>query len=108
MSASIVHLTEGSFDEVINAADRPVLVDFWADWCGPCRQIAPILDEISAEKADSIQVAKVDVEANGGLAIRFGVKSIPMMLLFKDGEIAHSMIGARNKEQLLSDLAPYL
>lgn len=108
MSASIVNLTEGSFDEVINSSSVPVLVDFWAEWCGPCRQIAPILEELSTEKADQLQIAKVDVEANSGLAIRFGVKSIPLMLLFKDGEIAHSMVGSRSKEQLLSDLAPHL
>lgn len=108
MSAKIVNLTEGSFDEVINAASTPVLVDFWAEWCGPCKDIAPILEEISTERADDIQIAKVDVEENGGLALRFGVRSIPMMILFKDGEIAHSLVGSRGKAQLLSELEPYL
>lgn len=108
MSANIVNLTEGSFDEVINSANSPVLVDFWAEWCGPCRDIAPILEELSEEKADTLQIAKVDVEENGGLALRFGVKSIPMMILFKDGQVAHSLIGSRGKQQLLSELAPYL
>lgn len=106
--SNIVNLTEGSFDELINSSDRPVLVDFWADWCGPCKQIAPILDQISVEKADQLQIAKVDVEANGGLALRYGVKSIPMMILFKNGQVAHSLIGSRSKDQLLADLAPHL
>lgn len=108
MAANIVNLTEGSFDEVINSADTPVLVDFWAEWCGPCKDIAPILEQISDEKVDEIKIAKVDVEENGGLALRFGVRSIPMMILFKDGEVAHSLVGSRGKEQLLSELAPYL
>lgn len=108
MSSNIINLTEGSFDETINSASKPVLVDFWAEWCGPCRDIAPILDEVAVEKNDHLQIAKVNVEESGSLALRYGVKSIPMMILFKDGEVAHSLVGSRSKAQLLSDLDPYI
>jgi thioredoxin 1 len=108
MSASITHLTEATFDEEVKSADTPVLVDFWAEWCGPCKAIAPILDEIATEKSGALQIAKVNVDENPGLARQFGVQSIPTMIVFKDGEIVGKMVGAKGKDQLLADLAPHL
>ncbi|HMY85786.1 MAG TPA: thioredoxin, partial [Microthrixaceae bacterium] len=87
---------------------EPVLVDFWAEWCGPCKMVAPILEEIATEQAGKVRVAKVNVDENPGLATKFNVMSIPTMIVFKDGQEAQRLIGARGKPQLLEDLTPYL
>lgn len=89
-----IHLSEEEFDEFIRSHGL-VLVDFWAEWCGPCRMIAPILDEISRDYAGKVVVAKVDVDRNRGLAMRFGIMSIPTLILFKNGRPVDMMIGAR-------------
>jgi thioredoxin 1 len=105
---AITQLTEATFAEEVNAADEPVIVDFWAEWCGPCKMIAPILEEIATEQDGKVRVAKVNVDENPGLARQFGVMSIPTMIVFRDGAEDHRIVGAKGKPQLLEDLAAYL
>ena len=100
MSDKIVHLTDDSFDnDVINAAG-PVLVDFWAEWCGPCKMIAPILDEISEEYEGKLTIAKLNIDQNAETAPKFGIRGIPTLLLFKDGGVVATTVGALSKTQL--------
>ena len=108
MAAVITALTDATFDEEIASAGEPVLVDFWAEWCGPCKLIAPILEEIASENAGKIRVCKVDVDDNLGVARRFEVLSIPTLILFKDGEPQLRLIGAKGKGQLVQELQAFL
>jgi len=108
MAGAITTLSDSTFDEEIGSASTPVLVDFWAEWCGPCKMIAPILEEIADEKGESIKIAKLNVDEASDIARRFEVMSIPTMILFKDGEEAKRIIGAKPKQALLDDLADYL
>ena len=108
MAGAIVNLSEATFDEEVGASAEPVLVDFWAEWCGPCKMIAPILEEIAAEQAGSIRIAKVNVDEAPDLARRFEVMSIPTLILFDNGVPAKRMVGAKGKPQLLEELAEYL
>ena len=108
MADGIVTLTSSTFDETVNGSSLPVLVDFWAEWCGPCKQIAPILADIAKEQAGKITIAKLNVDDHGDIAGRFNVMSIPTMLVFKDGEIVNKIVGAKAKSALLADLAPVL
>lgn len=90
-------VTEASFDQEVLQSDTPVLVDFWAEWCGPCHAVSPILERIAEERPGEIKLVKVDIDENQGLAQRYGVMSIPMMMLFKDGEPAAATVGAQPK-----------
>jgi thioredoxin 1 len=101
-------VTDNSFDEEILGSDIPVLVDFWAEWCGPCKMIAPILDEIAAERPNDIRIIKLNVDDNIRTAQRFEVMSIPTMILFKNGEVQARVVGAKSKAALLADLEPHL
>ena len=103
-----VTLNEGTFDEEIKSSSEPVLVDFWAEWCGPCKMVSPILDEIASENAGKIRLGKINIDENLELARRFDVMSIPTMILFKDGEPKLRIVGAKGKGQLLNELHQYL
>jgi len=108
MSENITNLTAETFDEAVAAANGPVLVDFWAEWCGPCKMIAPILDEIATEHGDSLSIAKVNVDEAGEIAQRFQVMSIPTLIVFNEGEPAKRMVGALGKAKLLEDLSEFI
>jgi thioredoxin 1 len=100
MSESIVHVTDASFDAEVLNADLPVLVDFWAEWCGPCKMIAPVLDEIATEYAGKLKVCKVDVDANPDIPPKFGIRGIPTLIMFKGGNAEATKVGALSKTQL--------
>ena len=97
-------ITTADFDAIITGSDKPVLVDFWASWCGPCRALGPIVEQIGEEMADRLAVYKCDVDAEGALAQRFGIMSIPTLILFKGGEAAHTMVGSMPKAELVAEL----
>jgi len=106
--AGIVNLSTSTFDETVAGSDKPVIVDFWAEWCGPCKTIAPILGELSTELADQITIAKVNVDDNPDLAMRYNVMSIPTLLVFSGGEVSKRLVGAKGKSQLLQELDEFL
>jgi thioredoxin 1 len=101
-------LTDQTFDEEIKSATEPVLVDFWAEWCGPCKMVAPVLDEIAQDQAGKLRIGKINIDENLELARRFEVMSIPTLILFRDGEPQLRIVGAKGKGQLLQELHPYL
>lgn len=100
MSDNIVHVTDASFEDEVLNANGPVLVDFWAEWCGPCKMIAPVLEEIAGDYADKLKVCKMDVDANPDTAPKYNVKGIPTMILFKNGNADARKVGAVSKSQL--------
>ena len=104
MAGSISSLSASTFDEVVGAASEPVLVDFWAEWCGPCKMIAPILDEVAGSYGDKLQVAKMNVDENREIPAKFGIRGIPTLMLFKDGQLAATKVGAMSKAQLTAFL----
>ena len=101
-------LTESTFDELVGSADVPVVVAFWATWCGPCVPMAEALDQVAAEQGDRLVTAKVDVDAEQALALRYGVQSMPTLLVFVDGQPVDRFVGARGVARLREDLAPHL
>jgi thioredoxin 1 len=106
--SNVTHLTDATFAETIGSADKPVLVDFTAAWCGPCKMISPILDELSVEQADKLQIAKIDVDENPQTTLKYDVMSMPTLILFKDGVPERKLIGARGKNHLLNELSDVL
>ena len=101
-------VTDSSFSTDVPAADKPVIVDFWAEWCGPCRMLSPILDDIAAEYSDKVDVVKVNVDDNPAIAAKYGITSIPAVYVFKGGEVAATSIGAKPKQVLEQEFAAYL
>ena len=108
MSANTVTVTDASFDTDVLQADKPVIVDFWAAWCGPCRQVAPVLEEIAAEHRDKVTVAKVNIDENPEIARRYQILSIPTMNVYQGGQVVKTVVGAKPKAALLRDLADFL
>lgn len=108
MAANIKKLSDSSFDEWVKASEKPVLVDFWAEWCGPCKMIAPILEEIAVEKESKLGIAKLNVDESLEIARRYEVMSIPTLILFKDGEPVKRIVGAMPKGALIRELEPLL
>ena len=105
---AITTINQENFDDQVTRSSAPVLLDFWASWCGPCRMIAPIIDQLSTELAGKIKVGKVDVDANNGLAATYGVRTIPTLLIIKDGEIMDTMVGASSKDAIMQRLRPFM
>lgn len=100
MSESVVHVTDSEFNETVIKANGPVLVDYWAEWCGPCKMIAPVLDEIAKDYADRLTVVKLNIDENPETPQHYGVRGIPTLMLFKDGEVEATKVGALTKSQL--------
>ena len=111
VAKNILNLSDATFDETIGGSDTPVLVDFWAEWCGPCHMIAPVLEEIASEQEGKLQIVKVNVDDNPNTAQRFNVMSIPTLLVFQPGDSSAEvkrLVGAKGKGQLLQDLAEFV
>ena len=108
MSSTTTTLTQASFAEEIASSDKPVLVDFWAEWCGPCKMLAPVLDEVASENTEKLTVAKVNVDENPDLARQFDIMSIPTLIVFRDGAPVHRFQGASGKAGLLQQLDEFI
>ncbi len=109
MSSDLIkHITDDSFDSDVLAADKPVLVDYWAEWCGPCKAIAPILDEVSKDYEGRVQIAKMNVDENREVPGKFGIRGIPTLMLFKGGQLTATKVGALTKAQLTAFLDGHL
>jgi thioredoxin 1 len=108
MGAATKTVTDATFDADVLGSDKPVLVDFWAEWCGPCKMVAPVLEEIANEHGDKLTVAKVNIDENPEIARRYQIMSIPTMSVFAGGEVVKSIIGAKPKAALLRDLEGYV
>lgn len=103
-NSATITLDESNFDREVNQNDKPVIVDFWAEWCGPCKMIEPLLNEIAKEKAESVKVAKVNVDENQSLSFKYNIKAIPSLLFFKNGQLRDQVTGMTSKKDLLSRL----
>jgi thioredoxin len=104
-NSSVIKLDESNFDREVTQDDKPVIVDFWAEWCGPCKMIAPLLDEVAREKAGSVKVAKVNVDENQSLSLKYNIRAIPALLFFKNGQLRDQVTGVTSKKDLLSRIA---
>ena len=104
MSDQIKYVSDASFDTDVLKSDKPVLLDFWAEWCGPCKMIAPILDEVAKDYGDKVQIAKINVDENQQVPAKFGIRGIPTLILFKNGEVVAQKVGALSKSQLTAFL----
>jgi thioredoxin 1 len=108
MNEHISHVTDATFEADVLKSTTPVLVDYWAEWCGPCKMIGPILDEVAKEYAGKVKIAKMDVDANQAVPAKFGIRGIPTLMLFKDGQVAATKVGALSKSQLEAFLSANL
>ena len=108
MSAEITSLSDATFDETVQSSSEAVVVDFWAEWCGPCKMISPILEEIASEHKDKVKVVKLNVDDNPDVTRRYDVMSIPTLIVFKDGQAKKRLVGAKGKSQLLQELGEFL
>ena len=108
MAGPTIEVTDQDFEDKVMKSPVPIVVDFWAEWCGPCHMVAPVLEEIATEKAGQLTVAKLDIDANPETARRFGILSIPSMLLFVDGVEKRRLVGARGKQQILGELSEFV
>jgi len=108
MSDQIKYVSDASFEADVLKSDKPVLVDFWAEWCGPCKMIAPILDEVSKDYGEKVQIAKINVDDNQQVPAKFGIRGIPTLILFKNGAVAAQKVGALSKSQLTAFLDSHL
>jgi thioredoxin 1 len=108
VAGTLKHVTDADFDEVVLKSDKPVLVDFWAAWCGPCRQIAPSLEAIAAEHGEKIEIVKLNIDENPTTAAKYGVMSIPTLNVYQAGEVAKTIVGAKPKAALLRDLDDFI
>ncbi len=106
--AHTIELTDANFESEVLKSDLPVLVDFWAVWCGPCRMVAPVVEEIAVEYQGKLKVGKLDVDNNRMTAVKFGIRSIPTLLLFKNGEVVDSIVGALPKAQLVNKISKHV
>jgi len=100
-NSATITVDESSFDREVTRSDKPVIVDFWAEWCGPCKLIAPLLDEIAREKADTVKVAKINVDENQNLSFKYNIRAIPALLFFKNGQLRDQVTGMTSKKDLL-------
>ncbi|MCL4378755.1 MAG: thioredoxin [Actinobacteria bacterium] len=108
MYEGMVQLTDSNFDSEISQSAIPILVDFWAVWCGPCKMIAPELEKLYEEKKDVLRIGKLNVDDNRNIAIRYGISSIPTLLLFKNGEVVKKLIGAMSKDKILTEISSFI
>ncbi|GAI01596.1 Thioredoxin 1 [subsurface metagenome] len=108
MSEAISQLTDSNFEDEVISSEKPVLVDFWAVWCGPCKMIAPELKKLSEEKSGELKIGRLNVDDNRDIAIKYGISSIPTLLLFKNGEVVKKLIGAMSKDKILTEISQFL
>ncbi|MDQ4069114.1 MAG: thioredoxin [Actinomycetota bacterium] len=108
MAGNLRELTNETFDEEVGSSELPLIVDFWAEWCGPCRMVAPVLEQIASENEGKVRLAKLNVDDAPAVAQRYGIMSIPTLMVFQDGQAKKRIVGAKGKGQLLEDLAEFL